>query len=282
VYLDRLVSLPRFLWSSRTSVALGQFVDGSPAVFDLVDFPHLLIAGRSGAGKSICLDTIMTCLLLKNTPAQLKLILADPVGLDFVYFADAPHSLNPVITAAGTFLSMLQWVDEEMERRAYQFSERNVRNIRDFNAKAPDQRALPLILIVINELPDLVMPAASIVLQRAFRKLQVWHRVGIHAIFVTRRPQARAMADLVQACPVARIAFRVADRDDSIAVLDADGAQELLGRGDMLLKSPGEAVLLRIQGSCVREDEIKRVVDYWRRACVSRETSTLTDTVPES
>jgi len=282
MYLDRPVSLPGFLLTPRTSVALGQFIDGSPAVFDLGDFPHLLIAGGPGAGKSVCLDTIMTCLLLRNTPAQLKLVLADPVGLDFVYFAGAPHLLNPVVTTAETFLSMLQWVDEEFERRANQFSKKNVRNIKDFNANASDQQVLPLILVVINELPDLVMPVASSVLQRAFRKLQVWHRVGIHAIFITRRPQARVIADLVQACPMTRIAFRMADRDDGIAVLGADGAQELLGRGDMLLKRTGESVPQRIQGCFVREDEIKRAVDYWRQAYVSEKAFTSADATPES
>ncbi|MDW8293453.1 MAG: DNA translocase FtsK 4TM domain-containing protein [Anaerolineae bacterium] len=255
-------------------LALGQDVSGNPVVADLTAMPHLLIAGTTGSGKSVCVNSIITTLLCLHTPDDLRLLMIDPKRVELIGYNGIPHLIAPVVVEVDKCTDVLKWATREMESRYRLFARHGARNIADFNAKAsaaqrqpnpdPDLRRLPYIVLIIDELADLMMVAPDETEKLICRLAQMARATGIHLIIATQRPSVDVVTGLIKANFPARIAFAVATSVDSRVILDAPGAEKLLGRGDMLFLRPDYAAPLRAQGVFVRDDEIRRVVDFWR------------------
>jgi S-DNA-T family DNA segregation ATPase FtsK/SpoIIIE len=244
---------------------LGRDVAGHPATADLGRMPHLLIAGATGSGKSIMINSFLTSLLYRNSPSDLKMILVDPKRVELGLYNDIPHLLTPVIVEPEKCISALKWAVAEMERRYKLCAEVGNRNIGEYNKAHPDE-AMPYIVIVIDELADLMAIAASDVEALIVRLAQMARAVGIHLVLATQRPSVDVITGLIKANIPARLAFSVASQVDSRTILDQAGAEKLLGRGDMLFASPEFAKPRRIQGVFVDEGEVKAVTDYLRTA----------------
>jgi S-DNA-T family DNA segregation ATPase FtsK/SpoIIIE len=247
------------------SIVLGQDVAGSTAVTDLAVMPHLLIAGATGAGKSVMINTLLTSLLYRNSPAQLKLILVDPKRVELNLYNDIPHLLTPVIVDPEKTISALKWAVAEMERRLKAFAEVGKRNIIEFNS-IKQEESMPYIVIVIDEMADLMMLAAGDVEALIVRLAQLARAAGIHLVLATQRPSVNVITGLIKANIPARIAFRVASNVDSRTILDQGGAEKLLGKGDMLFASADSPKPRRIQGVFTEEAETKPITDYLRSA----------------
>ena len=242
--------------------ALGKDVSGHPRVYDLASMPHLLVAGTTGSGKSVCVNSLLSCLLLNNTPAELRMILVDPKRVELTGYNGIPHLLSPVVVEAEQVVGALQWVQREMDARYHRFSQVGARNIADYNSKnAPP---LPYLLVLVDELADLMMLAPDETERSLTRLAQLARATGIHLVLATQRPSVDVVTGLIKANFPARIAFAVASGTDSRVILDQPGAERLLGRGDMLFQAPDAAAPARIQGVWVAEGEIQRLVEYWR------------------
>lgn len=252
--------------------ALGKNVSGNSISVDIPHLPHLLIAGTTGSGKSVCVNAILCCLLLKNTPADLRLILVDPKRVELTGYNGIPHLLAPVVVDAERVVGALQWVMREMDARYHKFSELAVRNIQEFNTRFPEMH-LPYLVVVIDELADLMMLAPEETERSITRLAQLARATGIHLILATQRPSVDVVTGLIKANFPARIAFAVASQIDSRVILDQPGAERLLGRGDMLFQAPDAAAPVRLQGVYVADHEIEKLVDYWSEA--GREASRL-------
>lgn len=252
---------------SRLGVALGADVSGQPVVGDLTRMPHLLIAGATGSGKSVCINAVLAGFLLQATPAQLKLILIDPKRVELSNFADLPHLLVPVVVEPEAAVASLRWAVREMEERYKLFAAHGARNILAFNERAPEVglRPLPYIVVVIDELADLMMVAAGEIEDLICRIAQLARAVGIHLIVATQRPSADIITGLIKANIPSRIAFAVSSGVDSRVILDEMGAEKLLGRGDMLYLPIDEGKPRRLQGAFVSDRELDRLIDFWRR-----------------
>ena len=246
--------------------ALGKDVTGNPINANLELMPHLLIAGTTGSGKSVCVNAILTCFLLHNTPDDLRLILVDPKRVELTGYNGVPHLLSPVVVEIDRVIGALQWMTEEMDRRYHKFAQAGSRNIADYNAKMKlqGQKKLPFLVIVIDELADLMMIAPGETEQKITRLAQLARATGIHMILATQRPSVDVVTGLIKANFPARIAFAVASNTDSRVILDQPGAERLLGRGDMLFQAPDAASALRLQGVFVSDTEIQRLVEFWR------------------
>lgn len=246
--------------------ALGEDVSGHPVVPALEDMPHLLIAGTTGSGKSVCVNGILTCLLLNHTPDDLRLILVDPKRVELTGYNGIPHLLSPVVVEIESVASALQWMTREMERRYHEFSQTGVRNITEFNARARMQggKKLPYLVIVIDELADLMIKSPEETERTITRMAQMARATGIHMILATQRPSVDVVTGLIKANFPARIAFAVASGTDSRVILDQTGAEHLLGRGDMLYQSPVAPAAVRLQGVFVSDHEIQALVEAWR------------------
>jgi len=263
----------------RLTLALGKSVGGDTVVADLAAMPHLLIAGATGTGKSVGLNSMISSILFKATPDEVRLILIDPKRLELGVYADIPHLLTPVVTDAKIASNVLKWAVAEMERRIRMLASEGVRNIDQFNniirAERPrpepeDEDAEPLkplhyIVVVIDELADLMMVSSRDVEESITRLAQMARAVGIHLILATQRPSVDVLTGLIKANFPSRISFRVAARVDSRTILDSVGAEHLLGKGDMLFLPPGSARLTRIHGAYVSEQEIARLVSYLKK-----------------
>lgn len=253
--------------------ALGKDVAGKPIAVDLAAMPHLLIAGTTGSGKSVCVNSILTCLLLNNTPAQMRLILVDPKRVELTGYNGIPHLLAPVVVDTERVIGALQWLQREMDARYHKFSQTGARNIQDYNTRHPTEQ-LPYLVAVIDELADLMMLAPDETERAITRLAQLARATGIHLILATQRPSVDVVTGLIKANFPARIAFAVASSVDSRVILDQPGAERLLGRGDMLFQAPDAAAPVRLQGVFVSDVEIQRLVDYWRtQAALVREKS---------
>jgi S-DNA-T family DNA segregation ATPase FtsK/SpoIIIE len=262
----------------RLALALGKTVNGETAVTDLTAMPHLLIAGATGTGKSVGLNCMISSILFKATPDEVRLILIDPKRLELGVYEDIPHLLTPVVTEPKMANNVLKWAVAEMERRIRMLASEGVRNIEQFNniiraergnARGEDGeelRPLHYIVIVIDELADLMMVSSSEVEESITRLAQMARAVGIHLILATQRPSVDVITGLIKANFPSRISFRVAARVDSRTILDSIGAEHLLGKGDMLFLPPGSARLLRIHGAYVTEHEVARLASYLRKA----------------
>ncbi len=252
---------------SALRIGLGEDVSGNAIAADLTQMPHLLIAGTTGAGKSVCVNSIITCLLLNNSPTQLRLLMVDPKRVELTGYNGIPHLLTPVIVDLDKVVGTLQWVSREMDTRYRRFAEAGARNIAEFNRQADKdgEEKLPYIVVVIDELADLMLMAPDETERTICRLAQMARATGIHLIIATQRPSVDVVTGLIKANFPARIAFAVASSIDSRVILDTTGAERLLGRGDMLLMTPDTAQPTRMQGCYVSDTELRRLVDYWRR-----------------
>jgi S-DNA-T family DNA segregation ATPase FtsK/SpoIIIE len=246
--------------------ALGRDVAGRPVVAELDQMPHLLIAGTTGSGKSVCVNAILTCLLLHNTPDELRLVLIDPKRVELSGYNGIPHLLAPVVVEMDRVVGTLQWMAREMDRRYQQFARLGARNIQDYNARMKLQggKKLPYLVIVVDELADLMMIAPEETERVITRLAQLARATGIHLILATQRPSVDVVTGLIKANFPARIAFAVASGVDSRVILDQPGAERLLGRGDMLYQAPDAPAPVRLQGVFVSDAEIQRLVEFWR------------------
>lgn len=249
---------------SPLRIALGKDVSGKPIVTDLASMPHLLIAGTTGSGKSVCENSILTCLLLNNTPETLRLVLIDPKRVEMTGYNHLPHLLAPVITDAAKVPAVLQWMLREMESRYERFSKSKVRNITEYNKTNGEK--LPFIVVVVDELADLMMVAGEETEKSITRLAQLARATGIHLILATQRPSVNVVTGLIKANFPARIAFTVTSNMDSRVILDQPGAERLLGRGDMLFQAPDAPAPVRLQGVYTADAEINRLVDHWKLA----------------
>ena len=247
---------------------LGRDVSGQATVADLVRMPHLLIAGATGSGKSVCVNAIITSLLLTHTPATLRFLMIDPKRVELTVYNGIPHLIAPVVVDVERALPVLQWATREMERRYKEFSKLSARNIDSYNEKlaARGEPVLPYIVILIDELADLMLSAPEDVERSICRIAQMARATGIHLVLATQRPSVDVVTGLIKANFPARIAFSVTSQVDSRVILDTPGAEQLLGRGDMLFMAPDASKLQRLQGCFVSDHEAHRLVDYWKGA----------------
>ncbi|MFT4532107.1 MAG: S-DNA-T family DNA segregation ATPase FtsK/SpoIIIE [Candidatus Saccharimonadales bacterium] len=242
---------------------IGRDIAGQPVVAALNKMPHLLIAGQTGSGKSVMINTLLTSLLYGNSPADLKLILVDPKQVELTPYNDIPHLLTPVITEPEKCISALKWAVSEMERRLRTFAEHHKRNIAEYN-NLKDEDAMPYIVIVIDELADLMMMAARDVESLIVRIAQKARAAGIHLVLATQRPSVDVITGLIKANVPARISFTVASQVDSRTIIDGVGAEKLLGMGDMLYSTSDMPKPMRVQGAFISDEETVKVNDFLR------------------
>lgn len=247
---------------SKLTVAMGNRINNEPLLMDIAKTPHALIAGATGSGKSVAINSMLLSLLYKNHPEELKLLLIDPKMVELAPYNGLPHLVSPVITDVKAATQSLKWAVDEMEKRYKLFAQYHVRNITAFNKKAPYDQRLPKIVIVIDELADLMMMAPQEVEQSIARIAQKARACGIHMLVATQRPSVNVITGLIKANIPTRIAFMVSSSVDSRTILDSGGAERLLGYGDMLYLGNGMNKPIRVQGSFVSDDEIDAVVDY--------------------
>ncbi len=247
-------------------IALGEDVKGQPIISDMTRMPHLLIAGATGAGKSVCINSIITCMLLTNTPDRLRLLMVDPKMVELSVYNGIPHLLSPVITEVDKAAGVLFWAVKEMERRYNLFSKVGARDLLRYNEYLGkrNEKELPYIVVIIDEMADLMMAAPEEVEKHVCRLAQMARAVGIHLIIATQRPSVDVITGLIKANFPARIAFAVTSQTDSRVILDIPGAERLLGRGDMLFMAPDAGKLERLQGTFLDDEEINRIVRYWK------------------
>ncbi len=255
-------------------IGLGKDISGNPVMADMTKMPHLLIAGATGAGKSVCVNTIINSILLHLTPDQVRLVLVDPKRIELSGYEGIPHLIQNVVTDPDDALIALNWGVSEMERRYELLQKYNVRDIATYNAKIRnmmggeeeiEDRELPYIVIVVDEFADLIMTAGRDIEQPIARLAQMARAIGMHLILATQRPSTKVITGIIKANFPARIAFKVSSKVDSRVIIDMNGAERLLGRGDMLFLPPGKAICERIHGAFMSDGEIENLVDYLRR-----------------
>ncbi|HEX2506779.1 MAG TPA: DNA translocase FtsK 4TM domain-containing protein [Miltoncostaeaceae bacterium] len=245
---------------------LGLDLGGKPVYIDLARMPHLLIAGSTGTGKSVCLNSLLASILLRATPDELRMILIDPKKVELNHYESIPHLLTPVVTNMKDAAAVLSNIVREMESRYELMGMARARNLRDWNEarEAAGDRPMPTILVVIDELADLMMVSPAEVEDAIIRLAQKSRAVGIHLVLATQRPSADVITGMIKANVASRIAFAVSSQVDSRVILDAGGAETLLGHGDMLFRPVGTSRLQRLQGAYVGEEEIRAITDHWR------------------
>ena len=286
VYLREILESDTFqARDARLMLALGKTAAGDPFSTDLVDMPHLLIAGATGAGKSVCINALITSILIRKSPVEARFLMVDPKMLELTIYDDIPHLLAPVVTEPKKAAEALKWAVGEMEERYRTMARYSVRNILDYNRKLDRMRieaeseedrlevpgALPYIIVVIDELADLMMTAPADIEDSLARLAQMARAVGIHLILATQRPSVNVITGTIKANFPSRIAFRVASKVDSRTILDANGAEKLLGRGDMLFMPTGRPEPIRIHGANISTEETERLVAWAKSQDVTLE-----------
>ncbi len=269
-----IVSIRGVLSSSEMSkrggmlpIALGRDTAGAPVVSDLAKAPHMLIAGATGSGKSVCVNAVIVSLLMHHGPESLRFIMVDPKMVELPGYNGIPHLIGKVITEVDQVVGALTWLLLQMDDRYQRFREAKVRNIADYNqkaAKSKELEPLPYIVLIVDELADLMMTAPEDVERQLVRLAQMARATGIHMILATQRPSTDVVTGLIKANFPTRIAFAVSSQVDSRVILDSNGADKLLGQGDMLFMNPSVAKLMRVQGCWVSDKEIERVVKFWQ------------------
>lgn len=262
VFLKEIVSSDAFMkGASKLTIALGKDIFGTPVVADLARMPHLLVAGATGSGKSVAMNTMILSLLFRATPAEVKMLLIDPKMLELSAYEEIPHLLMPVVTSPKGASEALKRIIFEMERRYRLLAETGSRNIETYNKKFSKDGFLPYIVVFIDELSDLMLIAANEIEDSIARLAQMARAAGIHLILATQRPSVDVITGVIKANFPSRISFQVSSKIDSRIILDTYGAEKLLGKGDMLFMTTGRR-MIRIHGAYVSEDEIKAVVDF--------------------
>jgi len=278
IYLRELIESPDFTGSaSKLTLCLGKDITGKMRMGELTQMPHLLIAGSTGAGKSVAINSMIVSMLYKATPDEVRMIMIDPKRLELSLYEDIPHLYTPIVTEPKVAANVLRRATFEMEERLKKLAEHGVRNIEQYNrlfeaestlnlfdSNGQSEGPLPYLVIVIDELADLMMVEPQTVEESITRLAQMARAVGIHLILATQRPSVDVITGLIKANLPSRMSFRVASKVDSRTILDANGAEALLGRGDMLFLPPATARLLRLHGSLVTEKEINKVVEWWK------------------
>ena len=267
VYLKELLQSSEFKKaSSLLSFALGKTVAGKTYIADLNQMPHLLIAGATGSGKTVSINAMLLSILYKARPEEVKFLLIDPKMVELPSYNGIPHLKSPVVTDVKYAVAALKWIVSEMENRYRMFAATGTRDIFEYNQKLKEERKeIPFIVVIIDELADLMAIASTQVEQVIIRLAQMSRAVGIHLVLATQRPSVNVITGVIKANLPARLAFEVISKVDSRTILDMNGAENLLGRGDMLYLPPGEAKPIRLQGAFVSREEIKRIVDFIKR-----------------
>jgi S-DNA-T family DNA segregation ATPase FtsK/SpoIIIE len=255
---------------SKLLIGIGKDLSGAPIFGDLAKMPHLLIAGTTGSGKSVCINTLITSLLLRARPDEVKFIMIDPKMVEFTHYNDIPHLLAPVVTdPKKASRTLKEWVLREMDRRYKAFYAAGVRNLEAFNAKASmmqkEMEKLPYIVIIVDELADLMMVAANEVETTICRIAQMARATGIHLVIATQRPSVDVITGLIKANIPSRISFAVATQVDSRVILDMSGAEKLLGKGDMLYHPIGSMKPFRLQGAFVSDNEVEKITEFIKK-----------------
>ena len=248
---------------------LGKDVSGLPVIADMTRMPHLLMAGATGAGKSGAINALLCGLLLKHTPDELKLIMVDPKMVELSVYNHIPHLLSPVVTELERVVPTLKWATREMERRYKVFAKYSCRNLESYKQLArrrADLEPMPYILVIIDELADLMMMAPDEIETQICRLAQMARATGIHLVIATQRPSVDVITGLIKANFPSRVAFAVTSQIDSRVILDSPGAEQLLGRGDMLYMAADAAKLVRVQGTWTTDREVEQIVNFWRTA----------------
>jgi DNA segregation ATPase FtsK/SpoIIIE, S-DNA-T family len=265
VYLRDIFVSAEFADSKgRLPLALGKDVNGMPVVADLTAMPHLLVAGATGSGKSVGLNAMICSILYKATPADVRFLMIDPKRLELSVYEGIPHLLSPVVTDAKEAAARLRWIVGKMDERYKTLQAKQVRNIEGYNKAVPAEEKLPYWVVVVDELADLMMVSAGEVQTSLVRLAQIARAVGIHLIIATQRPSVDVVTGLIKANFPTRIAFQVASKVDSRTVLDGNGAEQLLGRGDMIYVPPGANKQLRVHGAWLSDEEVKAICEFLR------------------
>lgn len=271
ILLREMLECPAFAKSrSRLTLALGKDISGTPYVADLARMPHLLVAGATGAGKSVSVNAMILSVLFKATPEEVRFLMVDPKMLELSAYEGIPHLITPVITDPKKAAGALKSIVTEMGRRYKLMAEKGARNVDKYNQMVeeggnPEEKKLPLIIVIIDELADLMMTSGKDVEECLVRLSQMARASGIHLMIATQRPSVDVVTGLIKTNFPARIAFQLPSRTDSRTIIDSGGAETLLGQGDMLFMPPGTSKLQRIHGAYVSETEIKRVTDFWKK-----------------
>jgi len=266
VYLREIFVSAEFAESKgKLPLALGKDVTGTPVVSDLTSMPHLLVAGATGSGKSVGLNSMICSILYKATPADVRFLLIDPKRLELSVYEGIPHLLAPVVTDAKEAAARLRWIVGKMDERYRTLQVKQVRNIEGYNKVVGPEERLPYWVVVVDELADLMMVSAGEVQTSLVRLAQIARAVGIHLIIATQRPSVDVVTGLIKANFPTRIAFQVASKVDSRTVLDGNGAEQLLGRGDMIFVPPGANKQTRVHGAWVADDEVRAICDFLRK-----------------
>jgi S-DNA-T family DNA segregation ATPase FtsK/SpoIIIE len=253
---------------SPLALALGRNVSGEPVVADLAAMPHLLIAGTTGSGKSVCIAAFTSCLVMNNPPEDLRLVMIDPKMVELVRFNGLPHLYGKVETDLERILGVLRWVVAEMDRRYMVLEQSRSRNIDTYNRKARRRKnaeTMPRIVVMVDELADLMISAPEMTEHNLVRLAQMARAVGIHLVVATQRPSTDVVTGLIKANFPARMSFAVASSIDSRVILDTSGAESLLGRGDMLFLPPEAGSPVRVQGVWVTDQEVEKVISFWQK-----------------
>ncbi|MCF7874198.1 MAG: DNA translocase FtsK [Candidatus Omnitrophica bacterium] len=263
VHLREVLEEPKFIKTdSKLTLAIGKDVSGNPIIADLGDMPHLLIAGATGAGKTVCVNSLISSLLYKAGPDQVKFILVDPKMVELAPFAGIPHLIHPIISEAKKAFAALNWAVGEMEQRYKKLAKEGSRNIDAYNKKSSEK--MPYIIIVVDELADLMTVARESIETAIQRLAQLSRAVGIHLVLATQRPSVDVITGVIKANFPSRISFKVSSRVDSRTVLDSMGAEKLIGKGDLLFLQPGAVKLTRGQGSFIDDQDIEELADFCR------------------
>jgi S-DNA-T family DNA segregation ATPase FtsK/SpoIIIE len=271
VKLGDLISSPLFS-RARLPIGIGMDVSGKPVIGDLARMPHLLVAGATGSGKSVAINSLITSLLVSRTPDEVQLVLIDPKQVEMSQYRSLPHLRLPVVTDMDKVVATLRWTVLEMERRYTRFSQVGARNIVAFNERVPDER-LGYLVVVIDELADMMMTAAEDVERLICRLAQLGRAAGVHLVVATQRPSVDVLTGLIKANLPTRIAFAVSSQTDSRVILDHAGAERLLGRGDALYQAGDEMNPRRVQGAFASDDEIEAICNHWRAQGASQHTA---------